>query len=554
MSQIDGFKYYFDYLGLDEDNFLVQFSQGLLANYSGTNHPEFERNSQIFPQEISAATGLNSQDCTHFFLYNVTGSGQGILFSSLQGYYPYSGYAIGITDDNKAYFETYDNNGPVVRVGSHINTPHNAFAVTLGNNAVSFNYFDFERKETESEIFPIQTQYIQPSDHAYLGGPWNLPTYTTGKIFPGTIDSYVYLSDTLGPDTLDVLFSGFYSYPSLISGAVTSGSYYGITGYIEVPFGYSGITGYQTTSGIVGSGINGQPIYQFSTVPLSGFISGGVNMVPQSGLVTTYTTGDSSYAVQVDVDILNSFLLDRIAFLNPQANGDKNTFYGESTINAAQFNLQANYDWITKDFKVDSLYNDSDLQIYLNGSGISNLGYSVTGNIYDSGVSISGDYYLSNFDVVTSVPVDENFNMTYDYIPSGQKYSIPFSGRASGHNETLGVNENSLVFLNGQKLAFGSDYKIFNGNLQWANNNFISGSGILSSFTPSFTPITASGTFFDNLSGFQKTSSRIYHNGARLILDQDYIENSHLDFLKHNTIIENSLVSLYNGEDDYLEN
>lgn len=205
------------------------------------------------------------------FVYQKRSSHGGILFSNLQGDVIKSGFAVGINDSNRLFFESYNNNGPIVFTSNTVISDKNALAVTLSTNNLAFSYYDYNTRQLERESFSLNTEFVLPSNDWYLGGS----DYTSGIGLPnyhGFLDGFLYLSESLSESNLERLLSGLYTYP-VIEPAVTGQIQGTITGFdvqvVQVPFlsGYlnSGVSvleqgqpsplyGYNETTGTVGSG------------------------------------------------------------------------------------------------------------------------------------------------------------------------------------------------------------------------------------------------------------------------------------------------------------
>jgi hypothetical protein len=293
-----GINYFYEFLGLDEDSFRIfyDFSQGSGQNiesiplgksiYDGdilnsndffvNGSGDFIRDSGTFIKINNPETGLFSNESTFIISqktkYNEDGVG-GILFSNYAGEEIKSGFAFGINDANKFFFQMFDNTGPVVFNTSYILGEKNLLSVSLGLNNVSLSCFDFNSKSLLTESFSINSNFLLDS-HLWQIGSASYSNDSSLKSFDGYIDSFLYFNQLITPANIRRLSSGIYcdvEYVDPISGLFGSGE---ITGYSQLTTGITGVVGFENQ--ITGSGFtSGGAVPIFQNVPIFGPISPG---------------------------------------------------------------------------------------------------------------------------------------------------------------------------------------------------------------------------------------------------------------------------------------
>ena len=579
-----GFQYYWNLLGLDSGSYKVHYdfnqsgvlipsTQGASPLYSGsflgsssgffkTSGSGYFSNQQI---NISNATGMPNSAWTHFFIYERTGSAQGILFTSMNSGNP-SGYTIGISDNNKLYFENYFNQVPQVKMSTQTFGRKNAVAVVRSNNILTFHYYDYNINSIASQSYNLPV-YAENYSLATLGGGNSLPSYLPNAQFSGYLDEYVYVSQALTPSNISVLFSGFYS--QYINYPQTTGSsgYYAITGYSYQFTGVTGVTGYNISTSITGYDVFGDPIFSTTSTPLTGYIISGEVQTPLSGYIPYTVTGAQSGYVSVDKNFGLYFGLDTITYLEPVSKVSYLTLFSNYT--SGLLNLTANYDRISTLFDVNINYTGNQLALYSDGAAqVENLNYNL------SGFGISGVY-------------DASDSMIYDALVLDNEW-INIPAVASGQIENLSLSSpnNKLVFFNGEFLIQGIYYMNSGGKFSWLDTSFLSGNaftnenidtesffdlmtenninlvtenipsgvvGILSAYTLPATASGYTGVSFYNLPTFQRNSSQLFVSGFRQQIGQTYVENSSMDLLKGSGLFENSLSSVYDDDAEYWE-
>lgn len=238
-----GINFFFDLLNLRDDIFSIYYAfdsfsgANVIPSVSGGNAMHsgavqgasaafglndssgvFNGFNYIVPQNVSALTGKNF---SHFFVFERTGSATGNLFSSLNTVNSNSGYAIGINDANKLFFQ-YNTGAPAYYTFDQILANRNAVGVTLSNSILEFDWYNFNTRKFESEDFIIRDNLF------FHSNDWKL-----GQGFSGTIDDWCYFNGNISKSNRERLFSGFYTLLDLSSGS----SLY-VTGYNRFQDGF----------------------------------------------------------------------------------------------------------------------------------------------------------------------------------------------------------------------------------------------------------------------------------------------------------------------------
>lgn len=205
---------------------------------------------------ISGLSDLNFNDCSAVFSFHTTGQiYDGVLFGSLkpqvdtyQGieYVSSKGFDFGLTSRGHLFFHTFSDRGDSINVATSIEmAPKNIVSFAVGNGEVEICRFDYLNGQIQSEVFPIQTDFIKNSESVFLGAAPNYWRTSSGqKCFSGCIDQFLLFSGKQNSQTLFEIGSGIVGEYSFSSGAVSS--FQRITGYSESPLteSYTGITGY----------------------------------------------------------------------------------------------------------------------------------------------------------------------------------------------------------------------------------------------------------------------------------------------------------------------
>jgi len=568
MSAHSGFLYYYDRLGLDTGSYRVHYrfdNSGVLANdspyypqFSGSLYPTGTFFSQSgvgnFTGQylnINNATGLASEFWTHILLFEKQNGKRGVLIDTLKSGEIFSGYLLGVNDNNKLYFQSYDQNGSFSRTSNLVLGKKNLAAVTKTNNLLSFYIADFANDTVLAENFTINGNYVLPSSKMVIGRASGNSSLTDSSPLSGFIDEYVYLTDALGSTTLQALFSGLCSSYQSVSGEVSGYYINEITGYATGITGVTGVTGYQNE--ITGSGIDpfstGEYELLYGTVAKTGYLTSGQLITPLTGLVGHTITGDSSFILSFNSGLARSFYLDEISYIRQIDGNDI------STVNINPFGSKINkiggYDLVEGKFQLDAPYSENRVQLYINGVSQLYTGFSVTGNFYGSGIVLSGDYRLDGRLVDSTGFFTKDDTLIFDLVGGDKK---KFDVYHPALNSTVSFNPSGdFVFFNGILLISGMDYDISSNLFRWKTDMFSTTSGALTVFNPLSGSVKSTGKLFNSFSGVYRNHSQVFLNGQRQLINTNFIENSSLDLVGQSGIFDSSLVSIYNNDTTFFE-
>lgn len=568
-----GFLYYYDLLGLDRDSLRLHYrfdeTSGVNIPNDAPNFPQMsgtlssvgnfynKSGSGLFTGQtltIQNSTGLPSDFWSHIFVFERTGGGKGVIFDSLMQNDIVSGYLIGINDANKLYFESYDQNGPMSKTSSIMLGKKNMVAVVRANNLLTFYCFDFNNDDILSENHSLNGTYVLPASKGVIGRNVSSPSYVQTGRFDGYIDEYVFLQEGITPSTFRYLVSGLCSDYIVSTGDITLISGVEITGYATGITGVTGVTGFENQ--VTGSGIDpfGTGEYElfWGTVPLTGYIVSGYGITALTGTVVRSVTGDPFTSVVLRSGYVRDFNLDEVSYIR-QVDIDDISLLNIYPFWSTQLNLQAGYDFVLGQFQLDSIYETSQIEVYLNGIAQLDTGFAVTGNFYGSGVVLSGDYRLDGFYLDTTGFFGENDIILYDRI-SGARQRVYVTGAQSGATESL-TPTGQFIYFNGQLMLSGIDYSTgVSGLYRWTTSKYDGVTGALITFP--IIPVNESitGELLDALTGIvPRRNSQLFLNGQRQLINKDYIENSAFDLINQSGIFETSLTLLYNDDENFFE-
>lgn len=563
-----GLLYYLDYCSLGTGNYLIHYSfdtnSGNIVPNSATQFPQYsgalsntgqfwsQSGSGLFTGQIiniPSGYGLGSNIWSHVLIYEKTGSGEGVLVDTSKTGAIQSGYILGINSNNRMFVEGYNENGPFSINSSLIIGTKNLIAFVKNDDLFKFYVYDFNHQTVNSDSFSISSLWYANSNKLILGGQSGAFTFAETTGYKGFIDEYVYFNDAISPTDFQYIASGLVSSYQFVSGIVTTYSGLQITGYSTGVTGVTGITGYQnvvTGSGLDPFGTGNYELYYYSS-GVTGYLTSGYVVSPLSGYVNFYITGDPSQTLSPNSGLINSFVFDQFSFLRKIDSNDYVTQISISGLNP-NFNKVAGYSDVENLWQLDSVYSDAAVQIYLNGISQISTGYVVTGDSYNSGIILSGQYRLNGFYLDSTGFYESTDSIIYDSY-SGNKLSqtgylhsgAQFSGIASG-----------LVFLNGQLLINNYNYSESGQIITIINNNYSGLSGTINVF-PIPSNYRSTGTVITNTTGFAYDNSLVFLNGQRQRQDIDYINNSKWDLLGASGIFDNTTVNIYNNESGYFE-
>jgi hypothetical protein len=184
------------------------------GNYSGAPigaanvvYGNFDGNSYI---NLSDSGTFYNSSWSMFFVFERSGIGNHILFSNYEGNTNKSGFVIGVNSANNLYAETYTELGPTVYETNINLSSKNAVVVNKNVYSLSFEYFNFNTKLTNTENFFFNTTggFVN-CENFHLGAAPNAPSYFSGQTFSGNMDAFIYITGNLLPYQIDTLFQGF---------------------------------------------------------------------------------------------------------------------------------------------------------------------------------------------------------------------------------------------------------------------------------------------------------------------------------------------------------
>ncbi len=568
MAISTGFRQQYAALGLDSGSLVLYFdfnesgtnpvpnfgntnSSGLLGGSTGNFYQNsgsgLFNNTQI---TITSPQNISGNLWTHVFVLEKSHPTGGVLFDSFQSGSNgiFSGILIGINDNHKLFFEHYDNFGPAVYTSNIILPRKACVAVTRANNTVSFHSYDFNQQELISEAKTINGQYLLPSLKANLGAVSGAPNYISYRNYNGYIDDYVYIKDSIIPAHLEILMSGFVSSYDYTTGIVTYDTGIEITGY---SFYLTGITGVLSSGNIpIASGYDvfGDFYVTYSTTGITGYLTSGSGVAPLTGYVITTSTGDPISTFNFNSGFAEEFKYDEISYLRQIDSNDLTSALLLNN-NKRGLNQLARYDFVEGSFELPKLYQDAQIQPYLNGVSQLYTGQGVTGTFYNSGAFPSGAYYLDDFYIRSATFYASTDTLICDEL-SGSKGQTYTSGSGSGITESLTITNNSLVFLNGQLLVSGFHYIKTGNNFRWFSNIYSGATGYLTTFEVNYNSRRFTG-IFPQTGNFPRESSMIWLNGQRQRNEIDYVENSTADLVRQSGIFNAITDEIYNNNDLY---
>lgn len=570
-----GLKYYLNLIDYDISSYRIHYlfseNSGSIVPNGATGYPQYTGSlsstgrfwtqasgSGYFTGQritVNRPSGLGNDFWTHLFIYEKTGSGKGVIIdtSKTGANNLRSGYQIGLNSNNRIYLETFTSEGQISFTSSLVLGNKNLVAVVKANNNLTFYNYDYNNQEILSDNFPIFGNYTLNSDKLVLGNPNSEFSFSETAPYSGFIDEYIYLTDALSPFSLRYFASGLASVYNFVSGTVSGYSGIQVTGYASGFTGVTGVTGFGNL--ITGSGIDpfGTGEYElfYGTTGLTGFLTSGRFVNPLTGYVTFYITGDSRDNISLNSGYLSGFYYDQVTYLRNIDIDDLSSLYAMQNLGGG-YNKQAGFDAVEGKFQLDSLYAEDSVEVYLNGISQIATGYLVTGNIYNSGINISGDYFIEGFYLNSTGFFDQNDVLIYDSMSGARRRNIVTSLHSG-----VQISGTGLVYFNGVLLTSGYEYT---GN-NIITNRFSGVSGAITVF-PLNRNQFRTGEFFPSGLRIFRNNSLLFLNGQRQLIISDnlannpgdYIENSSYDLLGNSGIFNNNLDMVFNKDTRFFEN
>jgi hypothetical protein len=383
------------YTGLIRNDNSFFYNQGNVIDFNGTNSVK-----------VQNSTGLKNDFFTVYCAYEKTGSGQAVLFSTLDtaGSNIYSGFNFGITSFNNFYYEYYDNTyGPRTHITNAKANTAGIVSVNKNINNVNINFYDPTTEAFLYESFPIQTDTNNFS-HLTIGSAKVLPFFS-GKNYIGKINQFIFLQESLSASYLNDLADGFiYD----INKTVTLSTF-------EELYSYSGLTNnltgavFDSSSGISFTCLNDYSFYDNLGI-INGSISGNIvgSNHTASGFFTGYTSQAFNYTNSINRFFSNIVITGSVTGYELQISGTGLT--GTVNINAGE---------------IINICNSGVPLVFISG---------LTGVL--SGYVITGIDYLTG--LVTGIETITNSNFT-------QLINFPFSGNV-GRNFASSVVTGKYIY------------------------------------------------------------------------------------------------------------
>lgn len=543
---------------------------------------------------------FNFSDFTFVSIIENTGSVSGAtLFSTVQTGSKFSyddfgveyeeiflkGWELGLTSNNKLYFEYKDNNG-IKNIVTKETLPDKApifFQIDFKN--LTFGYYDYFSNTLKINSHFIQDEYIFNPNSLYIGfNPESSGLYNFNKPFLGKMEQLLLFSPSIYQYELENIFSGFVS-------SYDSGSYFfneydvsGVTGFTtgvdgeEIPLigKIVVITGY--TTGIIGTvteltGIEtvftgmyeddfGNIAEGFADVFLSGTFE-QTGLIPLSGFLTRRESGVTPESINININEIYQYGRNAINLLSKIDNDD---FIDIEIFTGNKFNLKYNknlnayFDRVNGTFIFDNVRFDGenkDYIVFANGQLLNSGSGQRVGSVYQpTSYIINEDYTeLSRGEILCQNDFNISDNILGDFISGGLiviDEFIPFHQNLASVIGYPNLQFNQYnIFINGQKLCSGEHYTISNNVVYFnINSALFSGiSGRLSLVNLNYDlKITGSDrNLFLPSHKYFENYSQVYKNGLRQQNMGDYIEISRLNILTGKAIFDTKSNLIYNN-------
>lgn len=434
-------------------------------------------NRYIHLSGLNNVSGFDTQDLTIALVYDNRNVGGATLISTSQtGSFlsydqfgspktsiVYKGFEFGVTDNNKLFFEYY-NNGPNIFVSDFTLSDKNSVYLSISENNISFGYYDFFRNRLVSNENYISTEYLFDYSNMFIGyNPLASGLYNFNKSYTGFVDTFVLFSPSIYEYDLVTLNSGIGYLYNTGQISIETTLITGITGY------ETGITGYsQEQTGVVllitGTAINEWGVEY--TGYLESGLSGSVPIFGPSGvtgiLALEQITGITGSGIFKNTNYLNFFGKKNINLLYKVNSNDliELNLNTDSQNVPIYKNIKLNYQPYEDNF-VDSenLRSSSTPIVYMNGQLADVGSFYETGDAYNLSRYIINDYYIDDNDnFIFANNYNESDNIIADYIyeepteSSLYKFKQKLSGLREvaaegfyGWNNAINNNETTIL-------------------------------------------------------------------------------------------------------------
>jgi hypothetical protein len=504
-------------------------------------------------------------------VYEKTCSGGATLISTIEtgfnnsGLY-YKGFELGITANNRLYFEYYTDAGPTAMIGDQSLSDKASIFLSIDNGTVSFGNYDYFLGKINSNMFAIKNNFLLDPTGIKIGYNNDYKnTYSYNKPLTGYLDQFLVFSPPLYTYELIYLNSGFvnnYYPPSTYTGYNYStgitGYYTGITGY------YTYTTGHSVTPTGVITDIFGNQYSGYGIVDLTVTMS-GTGIIPLTGTTAFPVVTTSGESVSLNAQYISTFGKNYINLLTKVKSGDiVEVYYPDSGFPYNYINnITAQYDSVKNSFYDNGLKvnNTINYLVYVNGLA-QNIGQSInTGTIYNPAVIIQNDYIINNLnEVVFSNTYDASSNVVMQCLSGDYNtgyYVENFAFLPNQNRIDLPWPSSYNLFFNGQKLLSGTDvqvgsvasYGITSTGIYILNQGiFNNTSGQLFALPRNFNK-NVTGVFNIKLvpNRFYNNYSEVYFNGIRQSLGDQYIELAKFDTNAGSGIFDIKSGVLYNN-------
>lgn len=425
----------------------------------------------------------NFQDFTILIDYDldfcsVSGNHSLILASSnIQGSGT-SGFAFGINQTNRLFFEYYDSGQQTLQahtLNSELDNKSTVLLSMLGGKLIDLAYYDYETDSLVNKNFNLSN--YNSSNQFYLGGMFSYSgTLHTGLI--GSLNNAAIFSGFMSlqnrTDCIECLFSTGVLNPT---GSNTF-NIYGVTGFNFVSSGVTGVTGYSYLPVQIPHPTGGSTTVMQENA-LTGVVSQSRIVTPSTGIQGTGTAFTGAFQTQYDYSLKMQYSNKTISLFYPLQSGD--------IIEVESYSRPQNNLNIPSDGYYLNKGAYSGTVLFQNGVlNVEGLDFNITNN-YFVGADIQGydptdvfQYNLTN-DLIFVTPFSGLWSGSKILVNSGSSgtgivYFPPAPQYIESGTNILITGISGIpvtgfdLFLNGQKLAQNFEYEIgFSGSTPVVN-------------------------------------------------------------------------------------